>query len=102
MSVHSEIINISSDDSLASLPAKKKELSPVVRRGKRGQGTSLQVSTGPPPKLQLGGAAKEKQYHLDIVAARGKSTGIESTPSYTYFIIGFRWCMFDEFGSQSS
>jgi hypothetical protein len=54
----------------------------------------------PPRKPQLGGAAKEKQHHLDIVAARGKSTGIESTPSYAYFIIGFRWCIFDEFGSQ--
>jgi hypothetical protein len=89
MSVYSKIINISSDDSLTSLSVKKKEPSPVVRRSKKGQG-NLQISTGPPPKLQLEGAAKEKQHHLDIIAARSKSTGIESTPSYTYFIIGFR------------
>jgi hypothetical protein len=89
MSVYSKIINISFDDSLTSLSVKKKEPFLVVRRGKKSQG-SLQISTSPPPKLQLRGAAKEKQHHLDIITARSKSTGIKSTSSYTYFIIGFR------------
>jgi hypothetical protein len=38
MSVYFKIIDISFDDSLASLSIKKIELSLVVRRGKKGQG----------------------------------------------------------------
>jgi hypothetical protein len=112
MSIPSEVIEISSEDSLASSPpAIKKDPSPVIRRGKQAYAQHIPSAApsaaaaaatraAPPGKLQLGQAVKEKQHHQDLVAARGKKTGIESTPSWVHFSIGLRWCIFDEFGGD--
>src|SRR2546423_7197298 len=97
MSIPSEVIEISSDVSIAfSPPVIKKDPSPVIRRGKQGHAEHV-PSAAPLGKLQLGQAMKEKQHHQDLVS-RGRKTGIESMPSWVHFSIGFRWCIFDEFG----
>ena len=70
MSIPSEVIEISSDVSIAfSPPVIKKDPSPVIRRGKQGHAQHV-PSAAPPGKLQLGQAVKEKQHHQDLVAAR--------------------------------
>jgi hypothetical protein len=104
MSIPSEVIEISSDDSLASSPLViKKDPSPVIRRGKQGHAKHVPLAAPPagtPGKLQLGQAVKEKQHHQDLVGARGRKTGIESMPSWVHFSIRLRWCTFDEFGGD--
>jgi hypothetical protein len=97
-----EVIDISSDDSLASLSTLlKRDPSPANRRDKQGQGQYIpSTASTKPGKLQLGHAAKEKQAHQDLVAARGKKTGVESTTSWIHFSIGLRWCIYDEFGGD--
>src|SRR5437763_4363905 len=99
MSIQQEVIELSSDDSLASSPPRiKKDPSPAPRRGKQGQGQH--ISSTKPGKLQLGQAAQEKQHHQDLIAARGRKTGIDTIPSYLHFSISITCCIYDEFGDK--